>query len=121
MSKLIYEDLAGNQILTGDFIVYAAIVGRSPILKYGVVTRLEQRVWTYGNKEAVPTLRVITVEKDWNNDWILQKKGGEIALAYLDRMLTVNPFHLPPVAASILQEAYRKWLNETSTKTSKTS
>ena len=121
MADLEYKDLAGNSIAAGDFIVYAASLGRCPILKYGIVTRLETRKEAYvigRERDNTPTIRVITAEKVWRWTgpdrtrheivWSLQKKGGEVALAFLDRMLVVSVLNVPVGASDILTESYEK-------------
>ncbi len=103
-----YEDLAGYEIKPGFLIVYAATLGRSPVLKYGIVTRLEQtKPDNYGNRPQSPTIRAITVDRSWGKKWELQKKGREVALSFLDRLLVVDS--IPEQAKEILHEQYKKY------------
>lgn len=116
--KIEYYDLADNEVKIGNFVAYAASLGRCPILKYGIVTRLEVRDnrYDYMGPKQVPTLRVLTVEKDdhftqggkfVDRRWMLQKKGGEMALGFLDRLIVVDK--VPPMVKKILTEALTKF------------
>lgn len=99
-----YKDLNDIDIRVGDFIAYAALWSRSPILKYGLVTRLEKRAASYYQTEETPTLRVITVDRSgrWDKEtnkhfyvWELQNKGKEITLGFLDRLLVIPRAMVP--------------------------
>lgn len=106
-----HRDLAGVEVKIGSYVAYAASLGRCPILKYGVVTRLAERKDTW-NEDMRPTIRVITVERDERFtgvgkpkgiSWEIQKKGQEIALGFLERLIVVTI--LPDAAKKILDNA----------------
>ena len=114
MDKIEYYDLNDTKIEVGSFVAYAASWGRCPVLKYGIVTRLESRkenAWYKESKEN-PTLRVLTVDRNekWKDgkkisvEWELQKKGKEVTLSFLDRLLVVTS--VPLGAKKVLTEAF---------------
>lgn len=103
MSKT-HHDLAGTAIGPGDFIVYAALWSRSPVLKYGVVTRLAERDG-YGGTAA--TIRVISVDRTYRDDWELQRGGKDTTLGFLDRLLVIPSSTVPEAAMRLLDTAYR--------------
>lgn len=100
-----HNDIAGKKIKPGSFIIYAAQWGRCATLKYGVVTRLASREdFRRGKRQEIPTLRVVTVDRDFDDKWELQKKGKESALSFLDRLLVVPPDMVPDDALSLLHD-----------------
>lgn len=120
-----YRDLNDIDIKVGDFIAYAALWSRSPILKYGLVTRLEKREGAYvrGERKEVPTLRVISVDRSSRYDkekeeyyyiWELQNHGKEITLGMLDRLLVIPKAMVPrEVFDTLMMEGIRCEKNPT--------
>jgi len=99
-----YKDIAGQTIKPGDIVLYASLWDRSATLKYGRVTRLCSReAWRGHKRGETPTLRVVTVDRDWDGKWEIQKKGAEVTLMWLDRMLVVTPALVPAKVALLLQ------------------
>lgn len=107
-----HYDLADVRIDEGSFVAYAASWGRCPVLKYGIVTRLAERK-DWRSDDPIPTIRVISVDRNekWDQGkklgvaWEVQKKGQEMALGFLDRLLVVTT--LPAGAKAALQKAYK--------------
>ena len=97
-----YKDLAGQPIKPGGIVVYAALWSRSAMLKYGRVTRLCSRGGQYEGQGTVSPIRVVTVDRNRNDAWEIQKKGTEITLMFLDRMLVVPPALVPPEVFRLL-------------------
>jgi hypothetical protein len=103
MSKHI--DIAGQPILVGSLIAYAALWSRSATLKYGRVTRLEEREpSSWGNGQPIPTVRAVSVDRSFGDKWELQNKGREVSLGFVDRMLVVNGGQVPEEAFRLLHE-----------------
>ena len=106
----IHCDIRGTYIVPGDFIVYAALMGRSPVLKYGIVTRLAERdqKWSVANP-VIPVLKVITADYGYRGEWGLQKKGAEITLGFVNRIFVVRGIDVPgEVEDMLLQGAKAK-------------
>lgn len=103
--SLSYKDIAGQVIKPGDTVLYASLWDRSATLKYGRVTRLcgREDQGLYGKRKEVPTIRVVTVDRDWDGKWEIQKKGTEVTLMFLDRMLVVFPAQVPAEVVRLLQ------------------
>lgn len=91
-----HKDIAGADLKPGDYIIYAALWDRSATLKYGKVTRLAERdeSWRSGQPK-LPTIRLRSVDRDWDGKWELQRGGKETTLGFLDRLLVVYPEQLP--------------------------
>lgn len=98
-----HEDIAGMPICVGDYIIYAALWDRSATLKYGKVTRLAERdeSWRSGSDKKL-TLRLRSVDRDWDGKWELQRGGKETTLGFLDRLMVVLPAQVPEEARSLL-------------------
>ena len=100
-----YQDVAGQDIAIGDYVVYSAAAGRSAVLKMGRVTELAVRKGSWTEK-TTPTLRVVSVDawKDGHGcrDFgALQNKGKPVTLGMLDRVLVVTL--VPALAAKFEQ------------------
>jgi len=111
MSNAERRDLAGNEIKLGNYVAYAASWSRSPILKYGIVTRLAERKHRYWPTDSetgksTPSIGVLTVDRDFKKQWEIQREGKEIVLGFLDRLLVVSPQQVPFEALDILSKAY---------------
>lgn len=104
-------DIANNEIKPGDFVIYSALWDRSATLKYGIVTRLAKRGSSrYLLESEKYTVRVLSVDRNWSGKtkittWELQKKGKEVTLGFLDRMLVVPSTLVPIQAKEVLQKA----------------
>jgi hypothetical protein len=113
-----HEDLAGNAITQGDYVVYAALWSRSATLKYGRVTKLvtEAKDWD-GKKKPVTKVQVVSVDRTFKDDWELQGGGWNDkddpekcklqTLGFLDRMLVVTKTQVPEAARALLDVAYK--------------
>lgn len=99
LKNLPHLDLSGTPILIGDYIAYAAMFDGSPVLKYGVVTRL-----TY-NFDEKPTVRVIAATRDYDRKWV-QRDGKEVTLGHFDGLLVVDWERVPIQAREMLRRAY---------------
>lgn len=102
-----YQDLAGQDISVGDYVVYSAAAGRSAALKMGRVSGLGSRKdgWR-DDAPLIPTLKVVSIDawKDgfgWRDFGALQNKGKPITLGMLDRVLVVT--QVPALAAKFEQ------------------
>lgn len=114
-----HVDFLGQDIKAGDFIMYTALWDRSPILKFGLVTRLETRDGEYDyeiqERVTAATLRVISIDRSsWGHAhnqlkkyiWELQKNGQEVTLGFCDRVLVTTPDKVPDQARDVLRKAY---------------
>lgn len=119
MPEHTHIDVVGNKIREGSFVAYSASIGRSAILKFGIVTRLAERDVAHSgyDDDTRYTVRLITVDrhdKQINDDgtrgtWKLQNKGNEITASYMDRLLVVSASHqLPPGVRELLEEGVRQ-------------
>lgn len=109
-------DVFGNQIEVADFVIYAAALGRSPILKVGVVTELRnvETVWhRTAHKVCVVTAHRKTMrnpktgyyDDDELYEWVLQKEGRHVVLEFTERMVKVQPKSIPKEVREMLKEA----------------
>ena len=113
VGDIVARDLSGILIAPGDYIVYAALWDRSAVLKYGLVTRLglSKPRYSYKLKKhdvQEPTVRVVTVDRDFEHKWELQKKGNEVALGFVDRLLVISDDCVPEDARKLLITAYQQ-------------
>lgn len=106
-----HYDIADNEIKPGDFVIYAALWSRTAALKYGIVTRLAEREdGALYDRDAKYTIRVLSVDRDHDDKWEIQKEGKEMALGFLSRLLVVPSELVPTQAKAILRKAYQQWL-----------
>lgn len=96
-----HKDMVGKNISVGCYIVYAALWSRSATLKLGKVVELSSRPPGYYQTEPTLTIKVVTVDRSWNNTWESQKDGKPITLGFLDRVLIVDD--VPENVKSLLE------------------
>lgn len=77
-----HKDLFGREIKPGDYIVYAAVDGRSGTLRTGQVIELKFGAPDWRTKE--PQLKLFV--KSWSNFSGRQKN---VTLSFLDRLIVV--------------------------------
>lgn len=101
-----HKDVAKQTIKPGDFFVYAAMRGQSASLKFGVVTRLEEKPHPWRDDYAQPTIRAITVEPGYSDgpDWVIQKNGQEVAFNKLHHAFVVPVQTLPKEVVAVLRK-----------------
>lgn len=93
-----FVDVGGNDIKVGDYFVYAALLGRSAVLKYGRVTDLIENRTVFGRGRVL----AITVEySPFTNTFCLQKEGKPIPLHFPNRMCII-PLGIIPVEVYML-------------------
>ena len=106
-------DLAGHEIKPGDFIVYAALAGRSATMKYGRITKLafREKSWKTRDGGEHPTVRAVTADRHqrwlphsdtYIEEWQVQNKGKEITLGYLEQLLVIPEALVPAEALNEL-------------------
>lgn len=104
-----HTDLAGRPIEVGSYIVYAALLGRSAVLKYGKVVALIE-----GNdswRGATPKVQAVTVDASINYKtqeimgFNVQNKGRPITLSFTERMVVVDQAQIPVSALRALHGA----------------
>lgn len=94
-----YVDVLENELNVGDYVAYAALGGRSAIMKVAKILELTQGKRGWGEK-VVPKLRVISV--DWFFDrWQKQKAH---TLGFLDRLVQLQPGQIPTEIKRMLDE-----------------
>ena len=104
-----HSDVFNNQLKVGDFVIYAASLGRSPILKVAIILELKSKKHSYRDeityKVSVKTAhRVGTYLKGRDTyEWSLQKNGSPITLEFTNRMVKVSPKTLPAEVRSLLK------------------
>lgn len=98
-----YLDVAGMEIGVGSYVVYAASLGQSNVLKFGKVTKLVDRENRGGDVVSYePTVRLVTVERDWRGGWNIQKNGKAVALDRMHTILVITEGQVPPMAKRLL-------------------
>jgi hypothetical protein len=104
-----HGDVFDNPVKVGDFVLYAASLGRSPILKVGLVLELRNQKGGYPERE-LHKISVRTAERvgarPWVRDgyvWELQKKGSPITLEFTNRMVRVAPKTIPAAVRKMLK------------------
>lgn len=121
--KPTHVDLAGREIVHGDYIAYAAAWGRCPVLKYGKVVHMPIFQTKRIQKTIdVPKIQVVTVDRTslaegkwyiqgdnrWMGDYVPDPKQSTlVTLAFLDRLLVVDYKQVPPEAKKLLDMAYQ--------------
>ncbi len=115
-----HKDVAGNEIMRGTYIAYCALHGRSACFKYGVVTKLVEKLDPprYNSQPGDPptysrSVQLISVDKGWDEKWNLQGKNDKgrakvITLGYTDRILVVPPELVPEDARKVLDEEMKE-------------
>ena len=104
-----HTDVFQNPIKVGDYVLYAASLGRSPILKVGLVLELRAKRDDLFNrvshKVSVRTAeRVGTYRKGPGTyEWSLQKKGSPITLEFTSRLVRVSPKIIPVEVRAMLK------------------
>jgi hypothetical protein len=102
--KIEHRDIQGAPIKVGDIVCYAALWSRSATLRYGRVTELaERKERSWDDSEPIPTLRVVTVDRNYNDQWEFQNKGRPVTLSFLDRMMVVPDEMVAPDALTLLR------------------
>lgn len=106
-----HADVFNNQIKVGDFVIYAASLGRCSILKVAIVLELREKKYSYYKDEVAYKVSVRTAhrEGDWKKGrdhykWTLQKKGSPITLEFTERMVKVDPKTLPLEVRNLLKK-----------------
>lgn len=103
-----HVDIGNTEITVGSYIAYAALWSRSATLKFGRVTALAFResLWARPEDKTVPTIKCVSVDRQWNDNWQVQSRGKPVTLAFLDRMIVVGPTQVPDAAREILDAAF---------------
>ena len=111
-----HEDIAGNPIKEGDYVLYAALWSRSATLKYGRVIKLTMAKSPDWRGESPPKVQVVTVDRGWDDKWEIQGGGWEnkdpekaklVTLGFVDRMMVVTKAQIPEDARKLLDAAYK--------------
>lgn len=106
-------DVFGNPLAVGDFVIYAAALGRSSILKVAIILELrEVKKWNdrVAYKVSTRTAERSSVYKPGNRpwdgtyEWKLQKDGKKIVLEFTERMVRVDPATLPKQVRKLLKK-----------------
>jgi hypothetical protein len=122
---LIFHDFAKRLVQPGDHLVYAALGGRSALLKCGIAIRVQAgKSGMYGEQPG-PRLLAITLDL-WPDypvidpvtrktagradRWDLQNNGKPVTLSFPSRVLVVNPNQIPPEPRQLLADAWKAWL-----------
>lgn len=111
-------DYGGFAIKPGDFIAYAALLGRCACIRYGLVTRLvepkKKAEWDYSKTKPI---RVVAVQDEWQHNidqgkppWHLLNEGKELSLGFPDRLVVMRPDQIPDAVRNNLLCALRKQL-----------
>ena len=94
-------DVFNNPIKVGDFVIYAASLGRCPILKVALILELRTQKHSYRD-EFIYKVSVRTAHRHGfcrlgpeHYKWELQKKGSPITLEFTNRMVKVFPKTVP--------------------------
>lgn len=105
-----HGDVFNNPISVGDFVLYAASLGRSPILKVGLVLELRTKKHDFYEDRIAYKVSVRTAERVGMRPWVagqyqweLQKKGSPITLEFTNRMVRVSPKTIPAAVRKLLK------------------
>lgn len=114
-----HKDIAGTDILVGQYVVYAATWGRCATLKYGKVVSLTSGPQCFRD-DTVSKIQCVTTDRNrggWfvqgMDEWALEsaKSSGKAAkpkvvtLAFLDRLQVLPPGMLPNGVKKLLDNA----------------
>jgi len=107
-------DVFGTPLKVGDYVIYAANLDRSAILKVAVILELRSIPKGWGTPPIAYKVSTRTAERsmtrdpktrEWDNyEWKLQKKGSPITLEFTERMVKVNPKVIPKALRDLLKE-----------------
>ena len=95
MTDLVYKDLFGRDIEVGDYIVYAAVDGRSGTLRTGRVLKLttsKPSKWS----DDPPEAKIFCSSwsnfraRGWGKDDETSGRQKNVTLGFLDRMIVVD-------------------------------
>ena len=103
MQNTPHTDVFNNPLKPGDYVIYAASLGRSPILKVALILELRTKDRPYFRhpsklyKVSVRTAHRVGVYSKLLDeyDWELQKKGSPITLEFTSRLLKVPAKSIP--------------------------
>ena len=93
-SGFVYKDLFERDIKIGDYIVYAAVDGRSATMRTGRVLELSHsKPSEYGFQPIEPKITVSSWSnfraKGWSNDHERSGRQKNVKLGFLDRLIVV--------------------------------
>lgn len=93
-SGFVYKDLFGRDIKVGDYIVYAAVDGRSATMRTGRVLELSHsKPSEYGSDPIEPKITVASWSNfratGWSNDHERSGRQKNVKLGFLDRLVVV--------------------------------
>jgi hypothetical protein len=93
-SGFVYKDLFGRDIKVGDYIVYAAVDGRSATMRTGLVLELSHsKPSEYGYQSVDPKITVASWSnfraKGWSDDHERSGRQKNVKLGFLDRLIVV--------------------------------
>jgi hypothetical protein len=96
-------DMGGFEIKEGDYICYAALLGRCACVRYARVIRLVEIVEKKNCWDPTTApIRVKAVELDWYDNFAILNKGREISLSFPGRMIRINPEQVPEKVKELL-------------------
>lgn len=98
-------DVSGREIQTGDYILYAASLGRCPVLRYArVEDKYEiENPRSYQRDRILYKLKVRSVSQySYGTPWKLLNTGSLITLAFCDRIVVVPTDSVPADVVAVL-------------------
>jgi len=105
-----YRDMFGREIKVGDYVVYAAVDGRSAVQRVGRVTKLSSGSGSWRG-ESIPKIVCETwnyhqaVRSDWDRETREYthvpfgqsgKQSKQVSLGFLERLVIVPAEHVHP-------------------------
>lgn len=103
-----HGDVFNNPINVGDFVLYAATLDRSPILKVGFVLELRSNAGGHPER-VVHKISVRTAERTAyvrvgeKYQWELQKNGSPVTLEFSNRLVRVSSRSIPAAVRKLLK------------------
>lgn len=97
-----YKDFLLKDMKVGDFFIYLATSGRSPVMKVGRITVLAERDGAYvrGTRVKLPAIKARTAYRSWRNLWVPQ--GREVTLGVMDKIVIIDKLQVPIEALNVL-------------------
>jgi len=106
-----HKDVTGRSIIEGDYIVYAALAGRSAVLHLGKVVGLTRKksavyFWEKDPKnpdEAPATVQVKGVYRGWTADQPWRANSRIVTLQFPERLAIVPAESVPAAALEAIE------------------
>lgn len=93
----------------GDYVTYAVTSGRSAVLKYGRIVKMTHQDPSYGGKQRMAKIQMVTAHTGWDRDWKIQGPSVDkprIITTFIRCAVILDGNRFPPKAKALLDQAW---------------